>query len=397
MRSTASPCLVHWLLEPLTLPSPQRGEGKEEGRMQKIFEILTKPVTDFFRIGHLVFFSRMDPCGQIASATNELMVTYSSGFSAESIRSLQELKEKADVFRRVIDTRIPQVINDITETEKSLFFLAESENLKSMIAVPVYYGEKLWGILTAFSQEKFRFKEEDAKIVTLFSGQIGELVQLFSRYLQDTTDDLLVQILGSIELLNFRYKNWEVVPLSEILDAHERLKNRVLTYVTGLEHTSVERIATKEKIRREKVKLTSGHELDIEEVITIQGEKKKPTEAKKVLVIDDEPILTDLLADVLERMNYKSEIASCGKTGVEMFEKDSFDLVITDLGMPDISGWEVSQAVKQNKPEVPVVIITGWGIDPDPNKMKEAKVDFIINKPFQIGQLEKIIKELLEK
>jgi len=80
-----------------------------------------------------------------------------------------------------------------------------------------------------------------------------------------------------------------------------------------------------------------------------------------------------------------------------MFEKDGFDLVITDLGMPDISGWEVSKIIKQKKPHVPVVIITGWGVDPDPNKMKDSKVDCIINKPFQVDQLEKIIQDLLKK
>jgi len=96
-------------------------------------------------------------------------------------------------------------------------------------------------------------------------------------------------------------------------------------------------------------------------------------------------------------MNYKSEVASCGRDGVEMFDKNRFDLVITDLGMPDISGWEVSKAIKQRNPDVPVVVITGWGVSPDPNKMKNSKVDFIINKPFQLDQLEKIIRELLER
>ena len=131
-------------------------------------------------------------------------------------------------------------------------------------------------------------------------------------------------------------------------------------------------------------------------MITIQGEEEKPPQSKKVLVIDDQPIVTDLLVSVLERMNYKSVVASCGREGVEMFEKEGFDLVLTDLGMPDISGWEVSKSIKQKNPDVPVVVITGWAIDPDPDKVKDSKVDFILNKPFQIDQLEKIIKDLLE-
>ncbi len=361
--------------------------------MQKIFEIVVKQLTEFFRIEHVAIF-KFDPSGL------ELILAYSSGFPEESIQSFQSLRKlmaEQGIFKRLVDTRIPQIVNDIPETEKGLFPLAENQGLKSMIAVPVFSGEKLWGILTAFSQEKFKFKEEDAKIISLFGGQIGQLLDFFSHYLRDNLDEFLVQILGSIELLNFRYRDRKNVPTSEILDAQNRLKNRVLSYVGGLDRKSPERITSEEKTKNEEIKLPPGNELSIEEVITIQGEKEEPPKAKRVLVIDDQPIVTDLLVDVLERMNYKSEVASCGKDGVEMFEKNMYDLVITDLGMPDMSGWEVSNAVKQKNPHVPVVVITGWGIDPDPDKMKDSEVDFIINKPFQIDQLEKIIKNLLEK
>jgi CheY-like chemotaxis protein len=363
--------------------------------MQKLFEILVRPLADFFKIKHLAIL-------QIDSSTGELIRAYSSGFSTNSIRSLQDLKGRADVFQRAVKTQPPQMVNDISETEWTLSFLAETERIGSLIVVPLFSGKILWGILTLFSQEKFKFKEEDAKIITLFGGQIGELLQLFSSYLRENMDELLVQILGTTELLNFRYKNKGSIPVSEILTAHECLKSRILSNVAGMELRpaglkSANLITAEENTREEELRIPSKNELEIEEVITIQGEKKKHTKEKKVLVIDDQPMVTDLLVSVLERMNYKSEVASCGREGVEKFEKDDFDLVITDLGMPDISGWEVSKLVKQSKPDVPVIVVTGWGIDPDPNKIKDSKVDCLINKPFQIDQLEKIIKDLLEK
>ncbi len=362
--------------------------------MQKIFEILVKQLTEFFRIKHVVIF-------QLDSSRLELILTYSSGFPEESIQSFQSLKKsiaEPGVFKRLLDTRIPQIVNDIPETEiPPLAGLAEGQGLNSMIAVPVFSKRKFWGILTVFSQQNFRFKEEDGKIIGLFGGQIGQLSEHFSQYIRDNLDEILVPILGSIEVLNFRYRNRDTVGISEILNAQNRLKKRILSYVAGLEQGSLNQIITEEKTKEEEIKLPSGDELSIEEVITIQGEKEKPPQLKKVLVIDDQPIVTDLLVSVLERMQYKSVVASCGRDGVEMFEKDEFDLVITDLGMPDISGWEVSKAVKQKNPNVPVVVITGWGVDPDPDKMKDSKVDFVINKPFQIDQLEKIIKDLMEK
>ncbi len=358
--------------------------------MKEIFEIVIKQLMDYFKIRHFVVF-------QINSLGAEWKMVYSSGFSADSIRSLQELKDTAEFFKRATDKGIPQIVNDLAETENGLFSLVEAEGVNSLIAVPINSEEKLWGILIAFNPEKSRFKEEDAKIITLFGHQIGELLEFVTRQLQKNIYELLVQILGTLELLNFRYKNREVVPVTEITHEHERLKNRVLSSTTGLETAYFKPTINRKIPKSEPIKLPSGEELNIEEVITIQGEKNNPSKAKNVLIIDDEPLITELLTSVLERMNYKSRVASCGKEGMEMFEKETVDLVITDLGMPDISGWDVSKTVKQKKPEVPVIIITGWGLDPDPSKIKDSKVDQIITKPFQIDQLEKIIKELLER
>ncbi len=357
--------------------------------MQRIFEIVAKPLTDFFGIKHLVIL-RLDPL------SSELSFVYSCGFPEDLVQSRRRFKAESGAFKRLIQTRIPQIVNDLQETEGSLSFLIEGQGLKSMIAVPVSSEEKLWGILVLFSQEKARFKEEDARIISLLGGQVGGVLDLFSRYLSDNLDEFLIQILGSIELFRFRYKGRKDVPSSEILWAQDRLKDRVLSCVERLERTRSEAI-TKEPRRNKEAVLPSGDELSIEEMMTIQGERKAPPRPKKVLVIDDQPIVTELLVNVLERMNLGSAVASGGKEGLELFEREDFDLVITDLGMPDISGWEVSKAVKQKNPDMPVVIITGWGVEPDPEKVKDSKVDFVVNKPFQIDQLEKIITDLLKK
>jgi CheY-like chemotaxis protein/uncharacterized protein YegP (UPF0339 family) len=251
--------------------------------------------------------------------------------------------------------------------------------------------------LTAFSHGKSRFSEEDGKIISLFGGQTGQLLTLLIQHLQENLDESLVQVLGSIELFNFKYENKKTIPTSEILKAHQRLKNRIRSYVAGLEQTSLESRIVETEAKEEQTKLPPKDELNIEEVITIQGEKNQSPKTRRVLVIDDQPIVTDLLVTVLERMNCQTVVASCGKDGVDIFRKDEFDLVITDLGMPDVSGWEVSKAVKRKSPHVPVVVITGWGVSPDPEKMKDSKVDLLLNKPFQIDQLEKIIQDLLEK
>ena len=358
--------------------------------MQEIFEIVVKQLRDYFKVRNFVIFRKDVRDG-------DWNLIYSSGFSVDSVRDLQDLKDKGSFFQRVIDAQIPQLVNDMVETEIELSWLVETEKTNSLIAVPIDSKGKMWGVLIVFNQEKFGFKKEDAKIITLFCNQIGGLLELVSRSLQENIDEILIQILGTLELWNFKYKDQEFAPAAEIMQVHDRLKNRVLSTVAGMESGYIDQSPGQKFPKNEPVKLPTGEELNIEEVITIQGEKNKPKQNKNVLIIDDEPLITELLTNVLERMNCKSQVASCGKEGMEMFEKEDFDLVITDLGMPDISGWDVSKMVKQRKPKVPVIIVTGWGLDPDPQKVKESKVDRLLTKPFQIDQLEKIIKDLLEK
>jgi CheY-like chemotaxis protein len=358
--------------------------------MRKILEILAEQLTHFFGIKHIAMF-------KLSPSRPGLGLAYSSGFDEKVITGLKGLKADEGVFGRLVNTRIPQVVNDICETETTLSSLAEKEGLESMICVPIFSKDELWGFLAAFSQEKSRFREEDGRIVALFAGQIGLLLDHLSQSIRDNLDEVLVPILGSIELMNFRYSGRDTIPVAEILDAQNRFRRRVLSYIAGLEQGSSEKISGEEQEKGKRIRLPSGDELSVEEVITIKGDESSTPNTKKVLVIDDQPIVTDLLVSVLERMNYQAQVASCGKEGLEMFGKDRFDLVITDLGMPDISGWEVSKAVKQRRPDVPVVVITGWGVDPDPNKVKDSKVDLIITKPFQVGQLEKTIKELVER
>ena len=365
---------------------------EKDNYILKIFEIVIDQLKDFFKVEHFAIFE-FDRAGE------EWNLVYSLSFSVDSMQSLKDLKKKGSFFQRVIDTQIPQLVNDIKETEMELSGLAEADKIDSLIAVPIDSQGKLWGILIAFSQEKFGFKEEDAKIITLFGNQIGELLELFSSSLQENIDEILIQILGTLELLNFKYKTRDYIPVTEIKQVHERLKNRILLSVRGIESGYIDQITGQEIPENEPVKLPTGEELNIEEVITIRGEKNQsnPKQNKNVLIIDDEPLITELLTSVLERMGCKSQVAACGKEGMETFEKENFDLVITDLGMPDISGWDVSKMVKQGNPKVPVIIVTGWGLDPDPQRVKESKVDRLLTKPFQIDQLEKIIRELLEK
>lgn len=117
-----------------------------------------------------------------------------------------------------------------------------------------------------------------------------------------------------------------------------------------------------------------------------------PVARKRILVIDDDPILLSSLRDVLGHDGHSVEIAGDGAAGVEAFKAarrrgKGFDVVITDLGMPKMDGRRVAAAIKQVSPTTPVLLLTGWGDRLMAEEDRPAHVDRVLSKPPKLRDL----------
>jgi DNA-binding response OmpR family regulator len=120
---------------------------------------------------------------------------------------------------------------------------------------------------------------------------------------------------------------------------------------------------------------------------------EKPS--KLLLIDDDESVLTNLRYFLSDK-KYDVSSASDGLEGLKLLETEEqgFDLVITDLVMPNISGVGLIEIIKKKFPSLPVIAITGWGEHPE-TLATEAQADQILEKPFELSELEKAINELI--
>ncbi|MGB4782601.1 ATP-binding protein [Candidatus Methylomirabilis sp.] len=107
----------------------------------------------------------------------------------------------------------------------------------------------------------------------------------------------------------------------------------------------------------------------------------------RVLIIDDVPSIAETLALILCAMGHETEAVAGGEEGLARIETGGFDLVITDLSMPGMSGWEVASLVKARWPGLPVILITGWGEVVEGEQLATSGVDLILAKPFTNEQL----------
>lgn len=120
---------------------------------------------------------------------------------------------------------------------------------------------------------------------------------------------------------------------------------------------------------------------------------------KKILVIDDEPDIVFLIKLILEKEGYKVIEANSGSEGLELVKKEKPDLVLLDVMMPDMLGWEVSKKIKADKElrKIPVAMLTVKSAAEDKLKsLEEAGADWHIAKPIDREKLLNTVAWLLE-
>jgi DNA-binding NtrC family response regulator len=117
----------------------------------------------------------------------------------------------------------------------------------------------------------------------------------------------------------------------------------------------------------------------------------------RILVVDDEAILRDAMAEALSRAGHAVDAFDSGRSALDRFSSESYDLVITDFRMPGMDGLEVLAEVRRNSPDVPVVLITAHGtVETAVAAMKRGAYDYIL-KPFKLDELELLVARALER
>lgn len=117
----------------------------------------------------------------------------------------------------------------------------------------------------------------------------------------------------------------------------------------------------------------------------------------KILVIDDDPSIRNMLAIVLKKSGFEVTCTESGKTALEKLKKESFDLVISDIKMPDISGIDLLKKIKVISPEIPVIMITAFASANDAVEAMKLGAEDYVTKPFSLDELKIIIDRAIYK
>jgi two-component system response regulator AtoC len=120
-------------------------------------------------------------------------------------------------------------------------------------------------------------------------------------------------------------------------------------------------------------------------------------EYKRILVVDDEPLMRDFLIETLQRKKYLVEAVSNGSQAIEKIKAEPYDLVITDLRMPEVNGMDVLEATKKNNSDTEVIMITAFGTIENAVEAMQRGAYHYITKPFSAGAIEILVDRAMER
>jgi DNA-binding response OmpR family regulator len=117
----------------------------------------------------------------------------------------------------------------------------------------------------------------------------------------------------------------------------------------------------------------------------------------RILVVEDERELAEGLQRMLSLFGHQVDLAFGGEEGFLRFAEGDYQLIFTDMGMPDLSGLEMAKAIREKNPSTPILLVTGWGDHIDLSQAKEFGINAVVAKPFRIGDILQAIRETISR
>ena len=126
------------------------------------------------------------------------------------------------------------------------------------------------------------------------------------------------------------------------------------------------------------------------------GSEGAPPTALRALVVDDEDSVLAVLVEILRGMGHQVTGAAGGPAALELLRGEPYDVVFTDLGMPDVNGWDVAAVTKSRRPECAVVLVSGWGFQLEEDAAASRGVDRVMAKPFSFQDVDQALRALFD-
>ena len=129
----------------------------------------------------------------------------------------------------------------------------------------------------------------------------------------------------------------------------------------------------------------------------LKKKKEGYTGTANILWVDDEARIRKFGGKMLKMLGHTADLAANGNEALEFLAKgNKYDLVITDIGMPGMSGWQLAEEIRNQGYTTRIAVLTGWGAEVSQEQKNRYNVGYVLGKPVMIEDLEALIGEVLQ-
>ncbi|MBK9299483.1 MAG: response regulator [Bacteroidetes bacterium] len=139
----------------------------------------------------------------------------------------------------------------------------------------------------------------------------------------------------------------------------------------------------------------ADHQLHLSENETKAHPKPEIKKQLNILWVDDNEAIRTNASLMLDMMGHQTHTASSGKQAIQLMQSNQYDVVFSDIGMPEMNGWQLAEYIsEQFNQSITVIIVSGWGAEINEEQSKKHNVLSVISKPFDMNQIESILNSI---
>jgi CheY-like chemotaxis protein len=318
---------------------------------------------------------------------NKLEIVISNGLPPEAVNiELLADAEGNGISGYVAATGRSYICPDVERDPRYVFGLDQA---KSSLTVPLTLHDRVIGVFNIESRQRAAFNEDDRQFAEIFGRYVALALNILDLMIVErvstshkVADDVCSEVAGP---LNDIFS--DATALLDEYIGHEDLRVK-LQQILGNVGT----------IRHSLRQAAEGTNTSVLGAADVKGEDDPILGGAEILVADDEPNIRLTISDILRKYHAVVTAVSNGAEAIVQLEQRRFDLVLSDIKMPDKTGYDVFAAARRTNQTVPVILMTGFGYDPNHSIVRASQegLQAVLFKPFKVDQLLTEVRKALQ-
>ena len=317
---------------------------------------------------------------------NKLEMVISSGLPNDALNiDLYADTEGNGISGYVAATGRSYICPDVERDPRYVFGLDQA---KSSLTVPLTLHDRVIGIFNIESRQRAAFNEDDRQFAEIFGRYVAIALNILDLMVVErvstshtVADTVCSEAAGPLNDISSDAKS-----LMEQYIGHEELRQKLQQFIDNV--ASVRKCLTQAAEGPNTV-LGAGQ---------VKGEQDPVLAGKQILVADDDPNIRATIGDILRKYGAVATVVGNATEAIDQLEARGFDLLISDIKMPDKTGYDVFAVGRRKHPTIAVILMTGFGYDPNHTIVRASQegLQAVLFKPFKVDQLLGEVRKALQ-